>query len=211
MTEKAEQVPTEAKKSAKTKNILNDLLSPSLTDNDKLNQGLSNLNSLPAFDTPPPSVNGKEFSEGVMGFRKAGRSGLSVAIACGKAQVRYIPLPKFIAMVENLDDPESATIMLQNFQSQEEYKSARGQILARINPESSAITIIQGVSGRIVRGPQDIALFDVYYIDRSDMTAFYLAAKAQVSNEDTLETMIQTYDGWKAFDVPLDPLNPYDN
>ncbi len=50
---------------------------------------------------------------------------------------------------------------------------------------------------------------DVYYIDRIDLTSFYIAAKAQISNEDTLETMIATFDGWKAFPVPIDPSNPY--
>lgn len=82
-------------------------------------------------------------------------------------------------------------------------------MLGRLNAASSAITIIQGVTGRVVRTPADIALFDVYYLDRRDLTVFYLAAKAQIGNADRLETVIATFDGWKAFDVPLDPLNPY--
>ena len=112
-------------------------------------------------------------------------------------------------MVELMHDPSSASIMLENFSDQDEYKSAKGQVLGRINAKCSAIQIIQGLTGRIIRNPSDIALFDVYYIDRVDLTSFYLAAKAQISNGDTLETMIASYDGWKAFDVPLDPLNPY--
>jgi len=215
MSEKAEEKNAATKEVGNSKPTvkasLENLLGVSFNGEDKITYGLNNLNSLPDFGKPPHPVKGKDFVKGVMGFRKGGKGELSLAIACGKAQVRYITLAKYIAMVENLHDPESATIMLHNFQSQDEYKSGRGQVLARINAESSAITVIQGVAGRVVRGPQDIALFDVYYINRCDMTAFYLAAKAQISNADNLETMIQTYDGWKAFDVPLDPLNPYGN
>lgn len=173
-------------------------------------QGTENLNSLPPVDDIK-EVNGKPYTLGVMGFRKFGGNDLKLAIACGKAQVRYISLEKYIALIENMHDPESSTIMLQNFSDQTNTSSSRGQIIARINRESSAISVIQGVTGRIIRGPQDFALFDVYYLDRADMTAFYLAAKAQISNQYELESMIQAYDGWKAFDVPLDPLNPYDH
>ena len=112
-------------------------------------------------------------------------------------------------MVENMDVESKATIMLQNFTESEDGYSGRGQILGRINAASSAITIIQGVTGRIIRGPSDIALFDVYYLDRRDLTAFYIASKYQISNADQLETMIAAFDGWKAFNVPLDPLDPY--
>ena len=191
-------------------NSFNSIFSEIVGNDVNFIQGMENLNTLPPFDPPPPPVKSKEFTAGVIGFRRIGSNNLTFAIACGKAQVRYIPLTKFIAMIENLHDPESATIMLQNFQDQQDSRSAKGQILGRINAESSAIMIIQGVTGRIIRGPSDIALFDVYYIDRNDLTSFYLAAKAQISNADELETMIATYDGWKAFDVPLDPLNPYD-
>lgn len=186
------------------------IFSSSEKDIKTLDQGLKNLALLPEFDPDEGQpVPGKLFSAGVMGFRRTGR-GLQLAVACGKAMVRYIDLGKFIAMVENLHDPQTATIMLENFQEQDDKRSARGQILGRINAQHSAITIIQGVSGRIIRGPSDIALFDVYYINRKDMTAFYLAAKAQISNADTLETMIAAFDGWKAFDVPLNPLDPYE-
>lgn len=186
------------------------IFSSSEKDIKALDQGLKNLASMPEFDPEEGEpVPGKVFSPGVVGFRRTGR-GLQLAVACGKAMVRYIDLAKFIAMVENLHDTQTATIMLENFQEQDDKRSARGQILGRINAQYSAITIIQGVSGRIIRGPSDIALFDVYYIDRKDMTAFYLAAKAQISNADRLETMIAAFDGWKAFDVPLNPLDPYD-
>lgn len=169
-------------------------------------QGLKNLKALPVDQAP---VAGKPFeTTGVMGFRKESR-GLQLAIACGKAMVRYIDLRKFMAMVEFAQDDESSTIMLQNFSESEEHSSGRGQILGRLLLKNSAIVIIQGVVGRVVRGPSDIALFDVYYLDRKDLFAFYLAAKAQISNKDTLETMVAAYDGWKAFHVPSDPLNPF--
>lgn len=189
-------------------NQLPKIFGSSEKDSEALDQGLKNLATLPEYEKAQP-VPGKEFSPGVMGFRRTGR-GLQLAVACGKSMVRYIDLGKFIAMVENLHDPRTATIMLENFQEQDDKRSARGQVLGRINAQCSAITIIQGVSGRIIRGPSDIALFDVYYIDRKDITAFYLAAKSQISNADTLESMIAAFDGWKAFDVPLNPLDPYD-
>lgn len=123
--------------------------------------------------------------------------------------MRYLSLNKCIALIENLHDPESASIILQNFQTQDDFRSAKGQVIARINAESSAIQVMQGLTGRIIRSPSDIALFDVYYIDRAVLTSFYIAAKTQVSNDDVLETMISTFDGWKAFEVPLNPLDPY--
>ena len=200
-----------AKGSAKMKvdSIFDDIFADFCEEKEGLVQGLKNLHSIPNFGPDhPPAVKGKDFIAGVMGFRRTG-SKLNLAIASGKAQVRYIDLKKYIAMVELMHDPSSASIMLENFSDQDEYKSAKGQVLGRINAKCSAIQIIQGLTGRIIRNPSDIALFDVYYIDRVDLTSFYLAAKAQISNGDTLETMIASYDGWKAFDVPLDPLNPY--
>lgn len=170
-------------------------------------RGLKNLNQLPdIYDAPP--VKGKKFIEGKIGFRRK-RNSLLLAIACGKAQVRYLDLIKYIAMIENMHDPETATIMLQNFQDADNQRSARGQVLGRVNPESSAIHVVQGLTGRIIDNPSDIAVFDVYYLDRKDLTSFYLAAKAQGENSDDLETMIATFAEWRTFDVPLDPLNPY--
>lgn len=188
---------------------LNDIYADVLNDKEERNalfrRGLMNLACLPA--TPAP-IKGKEFSEGCMGFRKQSY-GIQLAVACGKAMVRYLDLKKFITMVEQMDDPQTATIMLQNSTDSDDSRGAKGQILGRINPKASAITIIQGVTGRIIRGPSDIALYDSYFINRKDLTSFYLASKAQISTADTLETMIAAFDGWKAFDVPLDPLKPY--
>ena len=192
---------------------LQTLFSRDLAERDALNRGLTNLATLPEFDpdkSSPPPVPGKEFTPGVIGFRRVGRGDLALAIACGKAQVRYITLAKFAAMVEQMHDPRTATIMLQNFSESDDNRAARGQVLGRINPQHSAITVVQGVSGRIVRGPGDISLYDCYYIPREDLSAFYIAAKFQLSNADTLESMIAAFDGWRAFEIPLNPLNPFD-
>lgn len=189
--------------------ILNNIYAETLEHefNASLVQGLTNLNDIPEF-SKTKTVKGKGFVAGLMGLRNF-KSKLSLVVACGTAQVRYIDLEKYVAMIEKMKDPESATIILQNFQDQEDYKSAKGQILGRINPQCSAIHIIQGLTGRIIRSPSDIALFDVYYIDRVDLTTYYLAAKCQIGNASELDDMIATYEGWKAFEVPLDPLNPY--
>lgn len=184
---------------------LNTLFADSLNDDDIFKRGLNNLSSLPA--TPAP-LEGKEFSEGCIGFRKQSR-GVQLAVACGKAMVRYLDLKKFIAMVEQMDDPRTATIMLQNFTDADDKNGAKGQILGRINPQASAITIIQGVTGRIIRSSSDIALYDIYFINRQELVSFYLASKSQISTADTLESMIAAFDGWKSFDVPLNPLKPY--
>lgn len=210
---------------AKGKNSALDQLLSGLQDESKgLQKGLKNLTQLPEFSQFEEAmesndssalegleVKGKPFERGVIGFRRSGQGELRLAIACGKAQVVYITLPKFIALIENMMDKESATIIIQNFKDQDGSRSARGQILARINPQKSAITVIQGVTGKVVRGPGDIALLDVYYLNRTDLTAYYLSAKAQISNQNELDTMIQAYDGWKHFNVPLDPLNPYED
>lgn len=159
--------------------LLQNLLGQTAEHDITMKQGLTNLNTLPTFSRENPTfqpVQGKEFHPGVIGFRKSSSGALNIAIACGKAQVRYITLPKFIAMIENLHDKDAASIMLQNFTESDDNRTGRGQVLGRINADSSAITIIQGVTSRIIRGPSDIALFDVYYIDRRDLTAYYLAA-----------------------------------
>nr|WP_319492411.1 hypothetical protein [uncultured Desulfobacter sp.] len=213
---------TEAKNTPKTQpvasnpaSLLDGLLTPLINkfkvsedDDGSLQRGLENLNLIKPFSGGSKTIKNTDFVKGVMGFRRFGDGSLSLTIACGKSMVRKITLKKYIALVENLHDEESSTIMLQNFETTESRKEAKGQILARINPEASAISIIQGVTGRVIRGPRDIALFDNYYIDRSEMTAFYIAAKAQINSQDSLEEAITTYEGWKDFVVPLDPTNP---
>jgi hypothetical protein len=182
------------------------------SDDVALLHGLENLKKLPPFDPghgSPKSIPGKKFTEGVIGLRNARGKTPSLAIACGTNTVRYIKLDKFVALVENLDDPDSATVMLENFSDADTNRSGRGQVLARINPDHSAITVVQGLTGRIIRNISDIALYDVYYLDRRSLTAFYLAAKEHLAMADVLDEMIASYDGWRAFDIPLDPLNPY--
>ena len=68
-----------------------------------------------------------------------------------------------------MDDEESATVMLQNFSDQEDGRMAKGQVLAQLNPRHSAISVIHGVKGRVVSGPQDIALYDTYELNLGDI------------------------------------------
>lgn len=187
--------------------LLGSAIAPAIEEKEGFARGVENLHSLPELDEKR-AVPGKPFEKGIIGLRTS-KKGLRIAIACGKTQVRYLPLEKYVALVEKMFDSESASIMLQNFTDQEDGRMARGQVLARINPKFSAITVIQGVTGRIVRGPHDIALYDVYYLDKKDLMAFYVTAKFQLGNEDQLDSMIAAYDGWKAFNVPLNPLDPY--
>ena len=187
--------------------MLGATLAPSLENKEGFEQGVANLSALPDLD-PNNKVPGKEFERGVMGLYTSKR-GLRIAVACGKMMVRFLPLEKYVALIEKMHDEESASIMLQNFTDQEDGRMARGQVLARINPKHSALTVIQGVTGRIVRSPHDIALYDVYYLDKKDMMAFYITAKFQLGNEDQLDSLIAAYDGWKAYNVPLNPLDPY--
>lgn len=178
-------------------------------DDEAFAQGLKNLSELPESCSKTNIVRGKSYEDGVIGFRRTGRN-LTLAIAGGKALVRYIDLEKFIVMVEKMHDPDSSTILLKNYQDQDEYKGGRGQELGRINPKCSAIQVMQGLCGRVIKSPSDLAAHDVYYIPRKDLTSFYLAAKSQISTENTLESLISAFDGWKQFRIPLDPMNPYE-
>ncbi len=168
---------------------------------------LDDLATLPDLSNKP--VPSKEWSPGVMAFVKRGDR-LHLAIACGEAMVRYLALPKYVAMVENMmKSGKEATIMLANASTDSETLGGRGQVLARINTKYSTIHVVQGVTGRVIRNPSDIALFDVYHIDRHVLSAYYIAAKFQVGNQEKIETMIASHDGWKAYTVPLEPLKTY--
>ena len=179
-------------------------------DDTNFKTGILNLHKIKSFDEveahPMPH---KAFSKGVMGFRRNGRS-LRLTIACGKTMSRQVLLPRFIAMIENMDDDENATIVLENFTESEENRQARGQILGRLNPTFSCITVVQGLTGRVIHGPADLARLDVYYLAKDQLAAYYIAAKYQIGDEDKLDAMIGAYDGWKAFNIPLDPCNPYE-
>ena len=176
--------------------------------------GLANLATLPDYDPDeglPPSIEGKDFEPGVIGLRNRKGKAPRLAIACGANQVRYITLDKYIALVENMKERASATIMLENFTDRDDNGGGgRGQVLARLNGDHSAIVVVQGVTGRVIRDAGDIALYEVFYLPRPDLTAFYLAAKFQLSNEDSLDIAISAYDGWRAYSIPLDPANPHE-
>ena len=168
-------------------------------------QNLAHIKPIGDIGTGMP---GKEYvKEGAMGFRRQS-SLLRLTIACERAVVRNLELGKFIAMVERMQDPETATIVLENFTEQEENRTPRGQVLGRINAEYSCIVVAQGLTGRLIHSHSDLARMDVYYLSREKLTAFYLAAKAQIGEEGTLNELISAYDGWKAFDIPLNPCRP---
>lgn len=168
---------------------------------------------------PPRSMPGKPYKDGVMGFRRNGRN-INITIACGRAIVRQLELSKFVVMLEKMhDDPVDAegnhhgdrggaTIVLENFSDADEYKASRGQLLGRFNPVYSCFTIAQGLTGRVIHGPQDVVRMDAYYFNKDILTAFYITSKLQLGVEDKLSELISAYDGWKVFDLPLDPCNP---
>jgi hypothetical protein len=175
--------------------------------------GLANLSELPDYDPDngsPPSIKGKDFERGVIGFRNRSGKAPRLAIACGANQIRYITLDKFCVLIENMKKKTAATIMLENFTDRDDSGGGRGQVLARLNKKHSAIVIVQGVTGRVIRDAGDIALYEVFYLPRPDLTAFYLAAKYQLSNQDSLDIAISAYDGWRAYSIPLDPDNPHE-
>lgn len=179
-------------------------------DDANFHQGLQNLNSLPDLAAARKKyLPGKPFKRaGVMGFRRNGKN-LNLTIACEKAMVRQIELSKFIAMVENMHDEEAATIVLENFIEPDENRQPRGQILGRLNGNYSCITIAQGLTGRVIHGVGDVVRFDAYYLDKGLLTAFYIAAKAQQGVKEELDELISAFEGWKAFEIPLDPYQPH--
>ena len=172
-------------------------------------QALQNLAGIKLIsevkESPMP---GKPFDNvGVMGFRRVANR-LRLTIACERAIVRDLELGKFIAMVERMHDPEKATIVLENFTEADENRVPRGQVLGRINQEFSCITVAQGLTGRVIHSHGDLARLDAYYVSREQLTSFYLAAKAQIGDEGKLNELVAAYDGWKAFDIPLNPCQP---
>jgi len=179
--------------------------------NETFAQALQNLNSLPDIETVQKKyMPGKPFKKaGVIGFRRNGRN-LTLTIACEKAMVRQIDLSKFIAMVENMHVEDTATVVLENFIEPDENKQPRGQVLGRLNGTYSCITVAQGLTGRVIHGVGDVVRFDAYYLDKELLTSFYLAAKAQQGVKNELDELIGAFDGWKAFEIPLDPCQPHE-
>lgn len=168
---------------------------------------------------PPNKMPGKPLKEGAIGFKRNGRN-LNITIACGRAIVRQIELLKFVTMIEMMyGNPDTvgkpghnpdldATVVLENFSDGDEYKASRGQTLGRFNPKYSCITVAQGLTGRVIHGPSDVVRLDAYYLNKDVLTAFYISSKFQLGMEDKLSELIGAYDGWKVFDLPVDPCNP---
>lgn len=193
-----------------TNTPLEDIFS-GMYDDAKFEQAIKSLARFPELEKlrlQRKYLPGKPFEKpGVMGFRRNGRN-LVLTIACEKTMVRQIALQKYIAMVQNMNDPRNATIVLENFIEPDENRQPRGQVLGRLNPQYSCITVAQGLTGRVIHGPDDLVRLDAYYIDKQLLTAFYIASKVQIGHQDTLDELIGAYDGWKAYDLPLDPFTP---
>lgn len=174
-------------------------------------QGLQNLSRLPEFDlnrSIPRPVPGQEaVHRGIIGFRR--NSGkITLAIACGTATILYLPLDKYVALIEYMHDDRSANIIIQNQKiSEEGRQDGRAQIIARFNPAHSALHVVHGVIGRVIKAAKDISHIEIYYLSRRDLACFYIAAKCQVGTEEQLENLIAAYDGLKGYEIPLNPLN----
>lgn len=163
---------------------------------------IENLANLPE----PNRMPGKPLKDGVIGFKRNGRN-LNLTIAGGRSIVRQIELLKFVTMLQKMHD-DDATVVLENFSDADEFKAPRGQILGRFNPKYSCITIAQGLTGRVIHGTSDVVRMDAYYLKKDLLTAFYITSKLQLGMEDKLSELIGAYDGWKVFELPVDPCNP---
>ncbi len=190
-----------------TLQALQDLLFPLLAVSENLTQGLLNLHSLPEFNQKElkPVHEDDRVERGIIGFRRNGGR-IELAIACGTKMVRYFPLDKYVAVIEQMHLGQAANIVVQN--SRNEEKEKRPQIIARVNPRRSAIQVVQGVAGRPISEGKDIVSNDAYYIPREDLTSFYLAAKCQLDNGNKLENLIAANDGFKGYSINIDPFNP---
>lgn len=200
-----------AKAPARNANILEDLFGRVVKNNEALTQGLANLATLPEIGgraSMVAPVFQRPIIEGVMGFRREGGA-LGLTVAGGTAQARLIQLGKFVALVERMYDLDRPTIVLQNPVEHEQNRSGRGQLLGRIIPASSALVVGLGYSGRIVASLEDFIRVDVYYLSRSMLAAFYLAAKVQLSTENSLNELITAFEGWYKFGIPQDPCIPF--
>lgn len=176
-----------------------------------LEKGLQNLSALPEFDLdkriPRPVPGQAMVNRGFIAFRRNGGK-ITLAIACGTATIFYLPLDKFIAVIENMNDDRSANIVVQNPKVGEDGRQdGRCQILVRFNPAHSALHVVHGVIGRGIKEAKDISHIEIYYLCRRDLACFYLAAKCQVGTEEQLENLISAYDGIKGYEIPLNPLN----
>lgn len=188
--------------------VFQKLFGETLRKTPSLAQGLKNLAMLPPVDPENPTpIPGTEYYPGVIAFNRYSRN---VSVACGKASVRYFHISKLVGMVESLHEDIGATTVIQNFHERDGNQPERGQILGRINYVYSAITIMQGFPGRAIKGFSDTTIQEHYYVDRTSLAAVYMAAKFQLLNEPILESIQNAFDGWRAFEIPLNPLRPHD-
>lgn len=154
----------------------------------------------------PGAMPGKPLREGVIGFKRNGKS-MNLTIACGRAIVRQLDLIKFVTMIEKMHDRD-ATVVLENFADADEYRVSRGQVLGRFNPRYSCFTVAQGLTGRVIHDSSDVVRLDAYYLERDLLTAFYITSKLQLGMEAKLSELIGAYDGWKVYELPVDPCDP---
>lgn len=183
----------------------------SVETNPGLTRGIANLQKIKVYaEANWPALPFSDFALGTIAFRSEWGEGIKIAVACGKAQQRHFALRHFVAMVEGIGKRDEATVLVQNFTDRDDKQSARGQILAQINPEHSAIVVWQGVAGRVISTYSDVALQEIYYIPRDDLAAMYVASKFQIANIKRLDELAAANEGWKNFNIPLDPKRNYD-
>jgi len=166
-------------------------------------KGIRNLSMLAPLDVAnqsPRPYKGKPFTRAEINFSSS-KSGVRIALAAEGAMPRYIPLPKFVGMVEHMDNPKFATMVLQNHQAPAENREGRGQVLGRILPEHSAINIALGNQAVAIRDESDILRIDSFQIDRGVLTTYYLASRYQIEGEDRLNELIASYDGIRYFNM----------
>ena len=77
----------------------------------------------------------------------------------------------------------------------------KGQLLCSLKSNLSCLVFVQGVVGRIVRSPQDVALRSEYYIDKEMLKAFFVTSKLQLENQNELEQLMTAYDGWLDYKI----------
>lgn len=190
---------------------ITEVCAASVEANPGLALGLANLSKIKDYTEENwPAAPYSDFNVGTIGFRSDWVAGVKLAVACGKAQQRHFSAKHLIAMVEGMGNPDTASVLMQNFTDQDDKRSAQGQIIGHISIEHSAIIFYQGLSGKIIKSYSDIALKDVYYIPKDDLAAFYVVSKFQSANIKRLDELAAANEGWKAFNVPLDLKRPYD-
>ena len=166
--------------------------------------GLTNLSQLPALDIEnqlPDPYRDKRFTPAYMGFKFFGKE-LKIAFAASGAMSQHIPAAKFIAMVELMHDPKHSTVVLQSSSFPAKDREGRGQVVGRILPANSAINIAHGKVGVPISGIDDILHLDSYQIDKVVLGSYYLAAKFQIGNESTLDSLFAAYEGFRFYDLP---------